>query len=179
MKRSLLKGAAFAVSVTLAGAAQAADHGSHTASAKIIGLENTEIGFANFEQGPHGVMIHIRVTGLEPGKKGVHLHNHGLCEHQEGFTTARGHIGLKEGGHGLMNPDGPEEGDLPNIFVGADGIGEAEMFTTMVNIGGGGVGDLLDADGSTLMIHANADDHVSQPIGGSGPRVACGVIEKE
>lgn len=156
-----------------------ASNGSAAAHAKILGVDNKEIGFASFEQGPHGVMIHIRVTGLEPGKKGVHLHSHGLCEHHEGFKTARGHIGLKEGGHGLMNPDGPEEGDLPNIFIGADGIGEAEMFTTMVNIGAGGVGDLLDEDGSTLMIHQNADDHISQPIGGSGPRVACGVIVKK
>lgn len=179
MKRSLLKGAAFAISVTLAGAAQAADQSSHSASAKLIGLDNTEIGFANFKQGPHGVLIHVRVSGLTPGKHGLHLHSHGVCEHDEGFKTAKGHVGIKKGGHGLMNPDGPEAGDLPNIFVGEDGIGEAEMFTTLVSVGTGGEDDLIDADGSTLLIHENADDHITQPIGGAGPRVACGIIEKE
>ena len=27
-----------------------------------------------------------------------------------------------------------------------------------------------------LVVHANADDHTSQPIGGAGARIACGVI---
>ncbi|MET0293901.1 MAG: superoxide dismutase family protein, partial [Phenylobacterium sp.] len=35
---------------------------------------------------------------------------------------------------------------------------------------------LADADGSALVIHAAADDHISQPIGGSGARIACGVL---
>ena len=35
---------------------------------------------------------------------------------------------------------------------------------------------LKDADGSALVIHANPDDHMSQPIGGAGARIACGVI---
>jgi Cu-Zn family superoxide dismutase len=36
---------------------------------------------------------------------------------------------------------------------------------------------LRDGDGSALVIHANPDDHMTQPIGGSGPRVACAVIK--
>ena len=36
--------------------------------------------------------------------------------------------------------------------------------------------NLLDADGAAILIHALADDHVAQPIGGSGDRVACGMI---
>jgi Cu-Zn family superoxide dismutase len=35
---------------------------------------------------------------------------------------------------------------------------------------------LLDADGSSIMIHANADDYVSQPSGNSGPKIACAII---
>jgi len=35
---------------------------------------------------------------------------------------------------------------------------------------------LLDADGSAIVIHANPDDHMTQPIGGAGARVACGAI---
>jgi Cu-Zn family superoxide dismutase len=36
---------------------------------------------------------------------------------------------------------------------------------------------LRDKDGSALVIHANEDDHTSQPIGNAGPRVACAVIK--
>jgi Cu-Zn family superoxide dismutase len=39
-----------------------------------------------------------------------------------------------------------------------------------------GAGKVLDEDGSTLVIHANPDDDFTQPIGGSGGRIACGVI---
>ena len=35
---------------------------------------------------------------------------------------------------------------------------------------------LRDADGSALVIHASPDDHMSQPIGGAGGRIACAVI---
>jgi Cu-Zn family superoxide dismutase len=35
---------------------------------------------------------------------------------------------------------------------------------------------LKDADGSAVVIHANADDHMAQPIGGAGARVACAEV---
>ncbi len=41
---------------------------------------------------------------------------------------------------------------------------------------GGPAPALMDADGSAVVIHANPDDHKSQPIGGAGDRVACAVI---
>jgi len=146
------------------------------AQATIINLQGEEIGMASLRQGPTGVLLHIRVSGLTPGAHGFHLHSHGACDPEEGFTTAKGHVGLIEGGHGLLNPDGPEAGDLPNLFVGADGIAEMEAFNTLVSLVEG-PHNLLDEDGSTFVIHANPDDHMSQPIGGSGPRVACGLIE--
>ena len=36
--------------------------------------------------------------------------------------------------------------------------------------------NILDADGSALIIHASPDDHSSQPIGGAGARIACAPI---
>jgi Cu-Zn family superoxide dismutase len=35
---------------------------------------------------------------------------------------------------------------------------------------------LFDANGSSIVVHASADDQVSQPSGNSGARIACGVI---
>ncbi len=35
---------------------------------------------------------------------------------------------------------------------------------------------LFDADGSSVIIHANPDDQVADPTGNSGGRITCGVI---
>ena len=149
-----------------------------TAAAKLINSDGEETGQATLTQGPTGVLIHLKVSGLTPGKHGLHLHAHGVCDPLEGFKTAKGHVGLKPGGHGLLNPEGPEPGDLPNIFVGTDGVGEMEAFTSLVSLVEG-PNHLLDEDGSTFIIHENADDHVTQPIGGAGARVACGVLQAD
>ena len=162
---------ATAIAASLAPLAVAAQ----VASAELINTAGAPIGTATLTQGPNGVLVHVKVTGLEPGKHGLHLHSHGVCATEDGFKSAAGHVGLKEGGHGLMNPEGPEPGDLPNLFVAADGSGEMEAFSDMLSLEGGANG-LLDADGSSFIIHENGDDHLSQPIGGAGARVACGFL---
>ena len=72
--------------------------------------------------------------------------------------------------------DGPDSGDLPNLYVGADGSAMAEFFATRVSVAGGDMPALLDEDGSAVIIHEQPDDHLTQPIGGAGGRIACGVI---
>lgn len=142
-----------------------------TATAELIGTGGETLGEATLTQGPSGVLIHLRVEGLAPGKHGLHLHSNGSCDTETGFKSAEGHVGKTEGGHGLLNMDGPEPGDLPNIFVAESGTGEMEAYTTLVT-----VEELTDEDGSAFIIHEAGDDHVSQPIGGAGERVACGTI---
>ena len=159
----LVFGLAFAASPALADAA-----------AEIIDTDKKAIGNATFEQTKTGVLITVDVTGLSPGAHGIHLHSVGTCEPD--FKASKGHINPDEAKHGLRNPDGPDSGDLPNIFAASDGKAQAEIFTTRVSLTGGKAA-LLDADGSALIIHANRDDHMTQPIGGAGDRVACGVIK--
>lgn len=163
-----------AIGVAAATQGQAAHH-VKSATAEIINAQGDVIGQAKATQGPNGVLLHVRVTDLPPGKHGLHLHSHGVCEAGEGFKTAQGHVGKVEGAHGLLNPEGPEPGDLPNLYVGQDGVGEMEAFTNLVSLEGDG-NALLDADGSTFIIHEAGDDHISQPIGGAGGRIACGIL---
>ena len=126
---------------------------------------------------PAGLLIRVSARGLTPGWHGMHLHETGDCS-AAAFASAGAHIHSTRGGaHGLLNPNGPEAGDIPNIFIGADGQGSAQVFTGRVTMTpDGDAPGLLDADGSALVIHAAADDQFTAPAGGSGARVACAVI---
>ena len=147
------------------------------ASADIVGVEGAIIGQATFEQTPTGVLMSVDVGRLPPGLHGIHLHATGSCAPD--FKGATGHINPGKVVHGLRNPDGPDNGDLPNLYVAADGSARAEFFTTRVSVSGGEMPALLDEDGSAVIIHENADNHMTQPIGGAGGRIGCGIIAKE
>jgi Cu-Zn family superoxide dismutase len=144
--------------------------------ATLMNATGAAIGRAVLTQGPTGLLIRIEASGLTPGWHGVHIHAMGRCDAP--FTSAGGHINHDTAiPHGLLNPDGPDDGDLPNIFADADGRVNAEVFTSRARIATTGPGQWLwDADGSALVIHAGSDDHRTQPIGGAGGRVACGVM---
>lgn len=148
------------------------------AQAEVIGNEGKPVGMAQLRQTPHGVLMHLKVEGLTPGAHGLHFHSVGDCSDHDHFKAAAGHVTSSEALlHGLGNPQGAHEGDLPNIYAGADGKAEAEFFAAKVALEEGKLPALLDKDGSAVMIHAQPDDHISQPIGGAGDRMACGVIE--
>ena len=146
------------------------------AMSTIINQAGETIGEATYEQGPNGVVVYIKLSGLTPGRHGMHFHAVGKCEGGEKFKTAAGHIDPAKKPHGFLHPEGPHEGNLPNLIVAADGTAEVELYTSLVSISDGSAA-LLDGDGSTLIIHENPDDHNTQPIGGDGGRVACGLVE--
>lgn len=136
------------------------------------------IGAATLVDGPTGVLVRLEVGGLKPGWHAVHFHAKGDCG-DPAFQSAGAHINhaAQAKPHGLLNPAGPDPGDLPNIWAGADGRANAHLFSSLVSIDGqGGRPALKDADGSAVVIHENPDDYTTQPIGGAGPRVACGVV---
>ena len=148
----------------------------HSATADLKNLDGETIGAADITQSPHGVLVHIKVSDLPPGPKGIHFHSKAHCAADTGFKSSHGHHGEGEGEHGLVNANGPGKGDLGNIYVGENGVGEMQFFKTGVFLEGGDP-PLLDADGTAIVIHANEDDQVTQPIGGAGPRLVCGIVE--
>ncbi|MDO9600582.1 MAG: superoxide dismutase family protein [Azoarcus sp.] len=149
------------------------------ANAELVDRQGTNVGSVTLTEGPHGVLIHVSAKGLPPGPKGIHIHSVGTCEDPDkGFVASKGHLNPDGRKHGLMNPEGPDAGDLPVLFVHADGSVEAEMFTTLASLGGAsGRAAMLDADGAAIVIHENRDDHITQPIGGAGARIVCGVVK--
>lgn len=141
----------------------------------LINSSGAEIGIVQFTPAPAGVLIRVVIQegGLSAGWHGMHLHAVGDCSDPAKFEHAAGHIQKSNTYHGLLYVHGPENGDLPNISAAADGSAAAEVFTSLLTLA-----DLQDADGSAMVIHANPDDHTSQPLGNSGDRVACAAIRK-
>jgi Cu-Zn family superoxide dismutase len=158
--------------------AVAAGAPQHTAGVFKAG-DGADRGQALLTETPTGVLINLKLTGLPPGWHAIHLHAKGDCS-DAAFERAGGHINhATPKPHGLLNPQGPDFGDLPNIYAAADGTVNAELFTQLVSLRGAGSRErLLDADGSSIVVHANRDDYRTQPIGGAGARIACAVVKE-
>ncbi|MGB3311510.1 MAG: superoxide dismutase family protein [Nodosilinea sp.] len=144
--------------------------------ADLIDNSGKTIGMVQVEQGHKGVLIDLKAKDLPPGYHGMHFHTVGDCSNLESFKSAGGHVNPFNMPHGFRNPDGPHEGNLPNLVVANDGTVAVELYSDLVELDSGPA-KLLDDDGTALIIHTNKDDHYSQPIGGSGGRIACAVIE--
>jgi Cu-Zn family superoxide dismutase len=115
--------------------------------------------------------IIVEPGGLTPGWHAVQFYAVGQCEPETRFKSAKGirdHIGRN---HGFLNADGPKEGDLPNIYIEADGSAHAEMSSLSVRMLGHG--GLIEEVGSALIIRESEDDHVTQQTGVSSGRIAC------
>ncbi|PSN16173.1 superoxide dismutase family protein [filamentous cyanobacterium CCT1] len=144
--------------------------------AELIDNSGSAIGTVQVEQGHKGVLVNIQAKDLPPGYHGMHFHAVGDCSDLAAFKSAGGHVNPFDTPHGFRNPDGPHEGNLPNLVVAADGTVEVELYSDLVELDFGPA-KLLDDDGTALIIHTDKDDHYSQPIGGSGGRIACAVIQ--
>jgi Cu-Zn family superoxide dismutase len=147
-----------------------------TTQAELIDNSGTAIGTVQVEQAHKGVLINLKAKDLPPGYHGMHFHAVGDCSDLAAFKSAGGHVNPFDTPHGFRNPEGPHEGNLPNLVVAADGTVEVELYSDLVSLEAGAA-NLLDEDGTALIIHTDKDDHYSQPIGGSGGRIACAVIQ--
>ena len=136
----------------------------------LINSSGQTIGTVRAWQTAGGVGFRVTATGLPHGIHGIHVHPIGRCDPPD-FATAGTHWNPTGRQHGLNNPQGPHAGDLPNVTVAANGV-----LQETVTLPNATMAQLLDADGSSIMIHANADDYVSQPAGNSGAKIACAVI---
>ena len=148
-----------------------------------------ERGGVLFTQEADRVRVQVAATGLTPGWHGFHVHAKGDCtvgDPANPFTAALGHLGTALA-HGTAGHDG----DMPLLYVNADGVARATFRTDNFTFA-----QLLDADGSAVIVHAAADNYANipsarydtKPAGGtvpddatkntgdSGLRQRCGVV---
>ncbi len=129
-------------------------------------------GTVGFRKGKNGTWIEVQAEGLPPfqagtpqvGPHGFHIHNGNACgsgSGEEPFPEADGHWNPDD------QPHGNHAGDFPVLFS-SEGNASMLFFTDR----------FLPEDilGKTLVLHQSPDDYRTQPAGGSGIRIACGVI---
>jgi Cu-Zn family superoxide dismutase len=139
-----------------------------------------DVGTAKISDGPggKGVKIALNLKGLPPGEHAIHFHTTAKCE-APAFTTAGGHFNPDNAHHGINNPMSPKPhaGDMPNFTVKPDGSTKLTVEDPRVTLGDGS-NSVFANGGTALMIHAKADDLMSDPSGNAGDRIACGTITK-
>ncbi|MEP6983457.1 MAG: superoxide dismutase family protein [Sphingomicrobium sp.] len=136
----------------------------------LIDSSGRQIGTVVAWQTSGGVSFRVSASGLPHGIHAIHVHPIGRCDPPD-FASAGTHWNPTGRQHGLNNPQGPHAGDLPNVTVAANGV-----LNQTVVLPNATMAQLLDADGAAILIHAGADDYVSQPSGNSGAKIACAVI---
>ncbi len=110
--------------------------------------------------------VEVRVVGLTPGSHGFHIHESGDCSAADAMS-AKGHF------NPTGKPHGQHAGDLPNLVADASGkVATSVELSPQFQLNEGPNGII----GRSVVIHAGADDFISQPAGNSGARVACGTI---
>lgn len=173
---ALALGAGYAPLASAQGASGAGTATPQTYEADITGNDGKPIGKIAIRDGANALVMRVTIQpgGLPPGWHGIHFHAVGDCSDPGKFERSKAHVNHDSSKHGLLNAEGPDEGDLPNVYANPDGSVNAEVSSDTPLTGEGG---LRDSDGSALIVHANEDDHQTQPIGNAGARVACAVIK--
>lgn len=128
------------------------------------------LGSVTFEQTENGVNVNARLSGLEQGKHGFHIHQFGDCTAAD-LTSAGGHYNPYDMQHGAPTDSLRHMGDMGNLPVTANGDGTLDYLDNVIELNGpNGI------IGRAIIIHSGADDLTSQPSGAAGERIACGVI---
>jgi superoxide dismutase, Cu-Zn family len=152
-----------------------------SANTKLLSKSGSQVsGDIAFTQVSKGVEVSGKVSGLKPNQShGFHIHEKGDCTSNDALS-AGGHFnpeGKKHGNHSHNHHAGSEHhaGDMPNLKADANGTAVFKVLLAGITIHEGAKA----INGRAVIVHANEDDYVSQPVGNAGGRIACGLIQPD
>ena len=139
-----------------------------------------------FKETQRGLQIKISISGISPGKHGLHIHEYG--DLTEGCSSLCSHFGPTNSVHGGRNSEERHLGDLGNVEADKNGNVEMTIYDKDLKI----TGD-YGIVGRSVVLHADEDDLGKGGIkngeivdeekhkeglktGNAGKRIACGII---
>jgi Cu-Zn family superoxide dismutase len=138
--------------------------------------DGTDVGTVTFTQKKSGLNIHINAKNLPVGTHAVHIHQNAQCDPPD-FKSAGGHFNPDGKQHGMNNPMGHHNGDLPgNLTIGENHTGEVTFTVGYLTMNPTAANSIFANGGTSIIIHEHADDMMTDPTGNAGNRIACGVI---
>ena len=139
----------------------------------LVDLFPTEASEANgsvtFEETNGRLKITAEMSGLAPGKHGIHIHE-GDCSSPDA-SSAGGHLNPGNFQHGA--PDSPTHhaGDLGNIEADAEGHASFQITVDFISLSEGP----NSVVGKAVVVEAEEDDF--DPARSEGTGLVCGVVD--
>lgn len=119
----------------------------------------------------------VRITGLirgfpGAGDYGMHITGIGDCSAADGMS-AGAIFNPHRTAHGQPAMGEHMAGDMHNVSADAAGVARVEQQLPGLTLGGGGFNDIANR---AIVVRERGEDHATQPDGGAGARMACGVV---
>ena len=133
-------------------------------------ISQVNLGTITATDSPFGLLLIPDLNTLPPGIHGMDIDEHPSCA--KSGLAAGGHWDPQHTGHHLGPYGFGHLGDLPALTVTNNGDANLPVLAPRLKV--------KDLQGHSLIIHAGGDTYSDQPpLGGSGARIACAVIEKK